>query len=358
VLIGLAAVVTAFALSLFGVFSLNPPRAVNELGARVQGREGLASAFGTGLLATVLGTACTAPFLSAAVAVATGLARRGRHAEAFGVFLFAGLGMAMPYALLTWQPAWLKVLPRPGPWMEVFERAVGFVLLATVVWLLSPLAHQIGTDGLMATLVFLLVVAVAAWLFGRRRFDVPAARRAAVYLGLALMLGGGWFAVFRWWRPLDVLAATQWEMRLTGGSVDQFTWRSDGRIPWVPYTRARAEAAVQSGRTVFVDYTAEWCVNCKANEKLVLETSAVRSVMKELGVVPFKADFTSFDAEIRADLSRYGRSGVPMYLVIPANRPERATVLPEVLTVGVVVEALRAAGPSVEARVEPVAARP
>jgi thiol:disulfide interchange protein DsbD len=121
---------------------------------------------------------------------------------------------------------------------------------------------------------------------------------------------------------------------------------SGGNIPWVPYTRQRLQHAVEAGKTVFVDYTAQWCKNCVANEKLVLNTSGVREAMKRLGVVPFKADFTSFDPEIQKDLEHFGRSGMPMYVVIPAGRPDNPILLDEVITSASVIAALEKAGPS------------
>lgn len=347
VVIGMAAVVMAFALSLFGVFSLNPPRAVNELGARVQGQEGVASAFATGLLATALGTACTAPFLSAVVAIATSMARQGQTMAAFGIFLGAGVGMASPYVLLTAQPGWLRVLPRPGPWMGVFERIVGFLLLATVVWLLNPLTVQIGPDGILATLVFLVIVGMAAWMIELVPHGAPGGRRGQAMLGALALVVVGWVVTFHLWRPIPALADEMKRVRqallLASGGAD---WGDGSRIPWQPYSRERVARAVEAGNTVFIDYTAEWCVNCKANEKLVIDTPAVRGVMRDLMVVPFRADYTVEDPEIKADLAKYKRAGVPMYLVIPGGRPKGAVVLPEILTQKVVNGALRAAGPS------------
>jgi thiol:disulfide interchange protein len=352
VVISLAAVVTAFALSLFGVFSLNPPRVANELGGHVRS-EGVLGTFAMGLLATVLGTACTAPFLSAVVAIAT----QQPIVVAVAIFAIAGFGMALPYILLAGNPGWLRFVPRPGPWMESFERIVGFALLATVVWLINPLGTQVGTNGLLWTLVFLLFVAAACWVFGKRDLTVPPSQRLRVYAGAAVLLVGGWWLCFRVAAPIDELVAAQIELRKVGGAAaSTIDWKDGSRIPWIPYTRERAEKYVRSGHAVFIDYTADWCVNCKANERLVLETDAVRSVMRDLGVVPLKADYTVEDPEIKEDLRRFGRAGVPMYLVFPAGRLDDVRILPEILTTGIVIDALRAAGPS--NRVESVQSEP
>jgi len=343
VVIGMAAVVTAFALSLFGVFSLNPPHVVNELGEKVQG-EGLASAFGTGLLATALGTACTAPFISAVVA----LALKQTPNVAFAIFVCAGLGMALPYLVLTAIPGWVRFVPRPGAWMMTFERIVGFILLATVVWLLNPLITQIGANGLLWTLVFLLFVAAAAWVYGQLEFGEILARRVRTYATMVVLLVAGWFICFRWRAPIDELVAAQVAVRKMGG-LTSFAWTDPNEIPWQPYSWKAAEAASKDGRTLFIDYTAEWCVNCKVNEKAVLDTAEVRREMRELGVIPFKADYTSPDPEIAEDLKKHGRAGVPMYVIVSGRTPAKTLVLPEILTKSVVVEALRAAGPSVAA---------
>ncbi len=341
--IGIAAVVTAFAMSLFGVFSLNPPRAINELGEKVQG-EGLASAFGTGLLATALGTACTAPFISAVVA----LAIKQPPNVAFGIFLAAGIGMALPYIALTAHPAWVTIVPRPGAWMGTFERVVGFLLLATVVWLLKPLGTQLGPDGLLWTIVFLIFVAAAVWVLGRLEFGAEFARKLQTFVMVAILLIGGWAFCFRFAAPIDKLVEDQMLLRKGGGmaSVLDFKWKNANEIPWVPYSHKAAEEAIAAGKTLFIDYTADWCVNCKANERLILNTNDVRTVMRDLGVIPFKADYTSNDPEIKADLDKNGRAGVPMYVVIPGKDPEKPLVLPEILSTAVVIDSLREAGPS------------
>jgi len=339
VVIGLAAVVLAFALSLFGVFALNPPRVVNELGEKVQ-REGHAGAFGMGLLATLLGTACTAPFLSAVVAIAV------KQTTATGMLIFAaaGLGMAFPYVLLAAKPAWIKIIPKPGPWMTTFEHLMGFLLLAMAIWLLEALPVQIGAEGLLLALAFLLLIAIAAWVYGRLGFDAPWARKVRSYVIIAVLVVGGWNLCFTGDRSIPKLAETQKELRM-GTAGGERSW-SDGGIPWAPYTRQRTMEAVEAGKTAFIDYTAEWCKSCQANEKFVLNTSAVREAMQRLGVVPFKADFTSFDPEIQKDLARFGRSGVPMYVVIPAGKPDEPILLDEVITSASVIAALEKAGPS------------
>ncbi len=350
VIIGLAAVVTAFALSLFGVFALFPPKIVGDLAGRVEG-EGHLSAFGMGLLATVLGTACTAPFLTGAVAIAV------RQPAIVGMLIFvcAGLGMGFPYVLLAAKPMWVRFVPKGGPWMVTFERLMGFCLLGTTVWLLNPLAAQIGGDGLLLAVLFLLLVSVAAWLYGKVEYGA-APRRKAVYYGMAaVVVAGGWWVCFGWWATIPDLIERQqtlvqgvWAQPAPSsrpGDEDEFApvvWRDD-EIPWIPYTRERARRAVSRGHTIFIDYTAEWCVNCKANEKAVIDTRPVREAMKRLGVLPFKADYTLPSDEITDDLRKYGSGGVPLYLIIPAGQPDNVIRLDEVLTTSALIGGLEKA---------------
>ncbi|MGQ9652089.1 MAG: protein-disulfide reductase DsbD family protein [Phycisphaerae bacterium] len=351
VIIGLASVVTAFSLSLFGVFSLFPPRIVGDLAVRVEG-EGHLSAFAMGLLATVLGTACTAPFLAGAVAIAA------QQPAVVGMLIFvtAGLGMSLPYVILAAKPMWVRFVPKAGPWMRTFEHLMGFCLLATVVWLLNPLAAQIGGYGLLLSVLFLLLVSLAAWLYGKVEYRA-APRRKITYYGLAVVVVvGGWWLCFQRWSSIPglierqrKLALAKWQpTTLASRTADEFAdvvWKNND-IPWIPYTRERARRAVESGYTVFIDYTAEWCVNCKANEKAVINTRAVREAMQRLGVLPFKADYTLPSREIAEDLKTYGSGGVPLYLIIPAGMPDSVIRLDEVLTASSLIGGLERAGPS------------
>ena len=338
----IAAIVTAFALSLFGVFALQPPRLVTHLGERVH-QEGHVNAFGMGLLATALGTACTAPFLGLVLA----LAAQQRPVIGLLIFLFAGMGMAFPYVILAAKPGWLKIIPRPGPWMGTFEHLMGFLLLGTVAWLLYSLRQQIGGEGLFWAIVFLLAVAMGAWMWGRAEFQISVVRQVGYYAGALVCVGLGWFVAFSGETSIPRLLAHEQHLRRLRAMEEDFVvnWNS-GSFPWKTYTREKAIEAVASGHTVFVDYTASYCLNCKSNERLVIDTPEVREAMKNLGVIPFQADFSSGDQEIAEDLQKFGRSGVPMYLVIPAGKPDDVRLLDEILTKSSVLEALALAGAS------------
>lgn len=360
VILILAAVVTAFALSLFGVFAVFTPKVVNKLGEKAESREGLPSAFFTGVLATVLGTACTAPFLSAAI----GAASKYPAEQGAWIFMAVGFGMALPFLVLAANPAWLKFVPKPGKWMGTFESLMGFLLLGTVVWLLYPLGEQLGAWGLLLTMMFLLGVSIAVWLKGKVQFNDPLERRLAMNFFALVVLAAAWLVPFQWVSTLEKLEAAQGDeakliamaerIRLTGGNSgltdvqwDESRWDvTDGDIPWVPYDQQLVAQYVDAGYTVFVDFTAAWCASCKANLKSSIDIDRTKQVMRELGVVPFEADYTRKDKEIKEILASYGRAGVPLYLVFRPNETDSPKILPELLTPDIVIDALKEAGPS------------
>ncbi len=356
VVLVLAALVTAFALSLFGVFALFAPKTVCKLGEKAEG-EGVSSAFFTGVLATVLGTACTAPLLSAAI----GAASKFSPAQGAWIFVSVGAGMAFPFLILAANPGWLKFVPKPGPWMGTFEALMGFLLLGTVIWLLYPLLGQLGEFGLLMTMIFLLSVALAVWIKGKIQFGDPLGRKIRLNALMILIVALGWFIPFRWVTTIDTLVAAQIdrnELLAIGqkyqghdcgaAKADVFPWhgKEHNTVPWIHYDRADALDLIQRGYTVFVDYTADWCVNCKVNLKSSINVADVRTLMKEYNVIPFEADYTLPVPTIKEDLKRFGRAGVPMYLVYSSGEPDKPQILPEILTPGIVLDALKKAGPS------------
>lgn len=356
VTLGLAAIVTALSLSLFGVFTIFPPRVVNTLGQRAQG-EGPASAFMTGMLATVLGSACTAPGMGAALGVAK------EYPSILGGFIFVmvGVGMASPFILLSFVPAWVRFVPKPGNWMHTFEVVMGFLLLGTVVWLLYPISGQLGEWGLLMALVFLLAVSLAMWIKGRAGFGDSAARRMAFNLAALAVIAIGWYVPFGLVSPIGALQARQQALRQKLAEADLAllaqranghdfvppppAWKDD-QIPWLHYSEKLVELYVNAGYTVFVDFTADWCASCKTNLKTSIDVDATRKLMQELNVVPVEADYTNRDAAIRAALQRFDRDGVPLYLVFSPRNLAQPRILPEFLTPGIVEQALREAGPS------------
>jgi thiol:disulfide interchange protein len=317
-LIGLIAVVFAFSLSLLGVYELQLPGRAVQAADRAAAREGYGGAFFNGVLTTLLATPCVGPFLGSAVGLLTQLPSA---AGAAGVMM-VGLGLSAPYLLLSVFPGWLAYLPRPGPWMITFKQVVGFVLIAVVVWLLAILSRSAGQAATLGTLGTLVAVGLGCWLLGRVTPRHTRAGSVVLWVsGLAAMVGGGWFsfAVFR---------------------------GTEAVIPWQAWEPGLAERLSAEGYTVYVDYTADWCLTCQWNKKTALHTQKVVRVFRELGVYPIKADFTGYDPRMKAELQRYGRAGVPTNVILPAGRPNDPMILPEVLTSGRVVEALREAGPS------------
>jgi suppressor for copper-sensitivity B len=359
-----AGVVTAFSMSLFGVFTVFTPRVVSSLDEKVQG-EGFTSAYATGLLATLLGTACTAPFLSAAIGAATKVTITHGPVYAGMIFLAAGFGMAAPFLVLAANPALMKFIPKPGAWMKTFEAMMGFVLLMTVIWLMNPLRGQIGDFGVLLSLFFLLMVSMAVWVRGKVQYGDPIGRKASLYSVATIMIAIGWLLPFKAFASIDTLIEEKIRTNslLSDGryyrqNKAQFDdcgcvqdpychiWDNvkEGTIPWQDYDRDRVAEAVRNGHSVFVDYTADWCGTCKGNLLFIGSEDSVKT-MRELRVVPFEADYTLMAKHLTEDLKKHGRAGVPMYLFYTPGDPENPQVL-DALTTGVIVDSLNKAGPS------------
>ena len=354
IVLALSAIVTAFAMSLFGVFAVFTPKVINKLGQSAEG-EGLSSAFFTGILATILGTACTAPFLSAAL----GAASKFEPVQGAGIFFAVGIGMAMPFFLLSANPSWVRLIPKPGPWMVTFERVMGFLLLATVIWLLNTVRGQLGDFGLLMTLIFLLAVTAAVFVKGKIQFGDQISRKLKLN-GIALsILLIGWAFPFRIMSTVgDLRSARAEEKKLVGlgklwlqsdGGNDAFkTWNPDWSkgITWLPFTPDYVRRHVENGFTVFVDFTADWCPNCKVNLKTSIDREETIQVMKELNVVTYEADYSDYAPEIFETLKKFGADAVPLYLVYRPGKPGEPQILPTLLTPQIVIDALQKAGPS------------
>ncbi len=306
----LIALVFIFAMSMFGVFEITlGGGAATKLDA-LSSRDGYGGAFVHGLFTTLLGTSCTAPFLGPVL----GFTVVQSPAVVVAVFLAISAGMSLPYFLLTWKPAWMKYLPKPGVWMERVKQFMGFALLSVVVWLLGVVGESRGASALIAVCSFLLVLGVACWIFG-------AFRRRALAWPLALaVVAAGWFLFLK-----NTLDAAPERTGAANGAVQP------GGIQWQPFTPERLIQAVQSGRPVFIDFTAEWCLNCKYNEKFVIETEPVRAAFRDKKIVALKADWTNGDPVITDMLKKYDRAGVPVYVIYIPGVSE-PVVLPEILT--------------------------
>lgn len=319
----MSALVFALALSLFGVYEILLPGTSGDLGG-LAGREGLVGSFLNGVLATILATPCTAPFLGTAL----GFAFAQPAFVIIAIFLAIGVGMALPYVILALKPAWMGLLPKPGPWMVWFKQLMGFLLMATVLWLLWVLGNQVGVEGVVWTGAFLLGLGMACWVWGQWGSFQHSGRSKRVARLVALILVLGSYGFF-----LHPVLATEQELAAAGSEAA-------GELAWQPFSAALVEELVAGGQMVFIDFTAEWCWTCKVNERAVLMQSAVRERFAAHDVALVKADWTNRNPEITQLLQAFGRSGVPLYVIFSAGRLDNPLVLPEVITAAIVIEKL------------------
>lgn len=306
----------AMGLSLSGVAGFGASLA--GIGGGVARRSGLMGTFFTGVLATIVATPCTAPFMGAAL----GFALIAPAAVAVGIFLALGLGLAAPYLAASISLGWQRLLPKPGAWMEFVKQLLAFPLYGAVAWLVWVLMQEIGPDDAFPALFGLVLVAFAVWLYGRTRLAKPFGRS----LGAALAAAGSAAAIF--------LAVSL----PGGGDAAPSNAASRGGLHYEPFTRERLSALEAEGKPVFVNLTAAWCVTCLLNERVALDSETVRDAFAERGVVALKGDWTSQNPEITQFLQKFGRSGVPLYLLY-AGKGE-PVVLPQILTAATVVDAL------------------
>ena len=259
----LTVLVTLVALNLFGLFEVNPGSAVVGAAGTLASKHGPAGAFFNGLLATVLATPCTAPILGAAL----GFAFSHSAGTILLIFLTVGVGLALPYVLLSWNPAWLKLLPKPGAWMQRFKVAMGFPMLATAMWLFNLMPVYYGKRALWLG-IFLVVLALAAWVYGEFVQRGGKGRGVGLVVTVILLVGGYAYAIegqLRWRSPVPAGEPAQ-ALQETPGGID---WQ-----PWNPEAVAKARA---TGHPVFVDFTADWCLTCQANKRVAIEVPSVRA---------------------------------------------------------------------------------
>jgi thiol:disulfide interchange protein/DsbC/DsbD-like thiol-disulfide interchange protein len=325
--LALSVIVLVFALDLFGVFEISLPQSVTRrLLSSTSGQHEAASFF-QGLFATVLATPCTAPFLGTAL----GFAFAQSPAIILLMFVAIAAGMSAPYLLLCAQPAWLRFLPKPGPWMLHVKQFMGFLLLATLLFLLYVLGAQRGLEGAIWASCFLLIISIACWMKGAFVLPTTSVAKRTIVLALmfVLVLASGIYFIGGKFRSANVASA---DSRLRGD--------------WQAFTPERLQAELDEGHSVFVDFTAAWCLTCKFNEANVLESNAVREAFQRHAIVKLKADWTSGDPVITKLLQRFGRPGVPLYVLYP-GKSEEPIVFPELLTKGIILEKLETASRTV-----------
>lgn len=328
-LVAMITLVTLIALNLFGVFEITLGGRALGAASEIAGREGKAGAFFHGVLATVLGTSCTAPFLAFAI----GYALSQTAVVTLLLFGVMGVGLAFPYVVLTWNPALLKILPKPGPWMERFKVAMGFPMLATAVWLFSvAVKAHFGGDGAFWLAMFLVLIALSAWLYGEFVQRGTTRRPVGAVLALATIAFAFGFVLER---------ELNWRNPIGGGGSAMAN--DPGGIQWQAWSHEAVAAARAEGRPVLVDFTAEWCLNCKLNKAVAIEIDSVRSKLKEINAVALKADFTGKSPVIAEELRKFERGAVPLVLVYPPQPSARPIILPPALTPGIVLDALEQA---------------
>ncbi|MDE3114945.1 MAG: thioredoxin family protein [Pseudomonadota bacterium] len=306
VVLVLALLMSAIGLNLLGAFEV--PLSLAGIGSDLAAGGGGKGAFFTGALAVLVASPCTAPFMGTAL----GYALTQDAASAGAVFLALGIGFALPFTALAFTPALVRLVPRPGNWMVRFKEFLAFPMFATAIWLLWVLTQEAGPAGLVWALSIGLGIVFLFWLVrhlpGKLRLGAGVAGAIALLvLGFNLPVAPAHAARAEGWRPWSVKAVAE----------------------------ARAE-----GRPVLVDFGAAWCVTCLVNERVALDDPAVKSALAKDGVVLLKGDWTSHDGAITAELSRFGRAGVPLYLLYPANKMAAPKVLPQILTPDAVLAAL------------------
>jgi thiol:disulfide interchange protein len=303
VILSLMLLMFVLALNMFGIFELGT--SATSVGGPLQSRQGLGGSFFSGVLATVVATPCSAPFLGAAIGAAITLPAF----QFFSAFAAMAIGLATPYLILSIFPRLIDFLPRPGAWMESFKQAMSFFLFATAGYLLWVYAGQIGLDNLPGPVFGLTGIAVAAWIHGRWNLPHRPKRTRRMATVLALLFAAGGFLLAK--PPLK------------------------SELIWEPWSQERVDALLAEGRPVYIDFTAQWCATCQVNKKRAYTADVIR-LMKQRGVVALKADKTSPNPEIEEKLLQLGRSAIPVnVLLVPGKEP---IITPELLSSGYLEE--------------------
>ena len=315
----LISVIFVFALSMFDVFVISPPGM--NTAAKASGKEGYLGSFLTGVFAVLVATPCTAPFLGAAL----GFAFSQPPAIIFLIFFFVGLGLALPFIILGIWPRFIQKIPKAGNWMTIFKEAMGFLLIGTVVYLLTTLFRQISGENFIRMLIFLGVLAFASWLYGRlAKPGSPKPRQWTALVALAVIVTLG--ALF----ILETSDSTQPE-----AATEEVYINED----WEPFSPEKVDRYRSAGEPVFISFHAAWCTNCKINKAAVLSAGPVLDAFSKHGVRLLHADYTERNPVIAEWIDKFGKAGVPFYvLYIPGK--EEPVIFPELLRKQMVIQAL------------------
>ncbi|MEX0740956.1 MAG: thioredoxin family protein [Pseudohongiella sp.] len=304
---------------------------VYEFGTRLMGvgdslttSKGYKSSFFTGVLATVVASPCTAPFMGAAL----GFALAQSWLVAMIVFAFLGLGMALPFLALAFSPALMKHMPKPGPWMVTFKEFMAFPMYAAALWLLWVLGVQVGVNGMVAVASAALLLALALWLMQKGSHASDGWRRANTVVGLVLIVVA-----------LSVLRMPLLEPRMGNPDSGVDMSGNDYEADFEPFASARVEELRNIGTPVLVNMTAAWCITCLANEQTTLSTQRVQQAMRDSGITYMKGDWTNQDPEISRVLDEFDRPSVPLYILYPGDPSAEPMILPQLLTPTIVLDA-------------------
>ncbi|MCK9281853.1 MAG: thioredoxin family protein [Melioribacteraceae bacterium] len=308
-----------FGLSLFGVFEIGVT--LTAVGQNAPKGSTYTGSFFSGILATIVATPCTAPFMGSAL----GFALSQPAYVSMLIFTALGLGMALPYVLLTSIPALLKFVPKPGAWMETFKQFMGFLMVATVLWLIWVLSLQTGAEGVLILLGSLLLVSLSGWIYGRWSvLHKPLATRRIAQVISGLILIGALALSITYIKPISA-------------STDAV--HSQGLIEWRTFSPELVAQLRSQNKPVFIDFTAAWCLSCQVNEKVAFGSEEVQKAFADKGIIALKADWTNKDEVIAKELAKFGRNSVPLYVLY---LPEKeAVLLPEILTPDIVLSYLK-----------------
>ncbi len=306
--LGLITIIYLFALSLFEVFIITPP-GLNKA-AGLSGRKGNIGSFLSGVFAVLLATPCTAPFLGTAL----GFAFSQPPLIIYLIFLFVGLGLALPFLLLGFFPGFVKALPKPGAWMNTFREIMGFLLIATVIWLFTVLYKQVGGAGILDTLIYIFSLTISAWILGKWTNHARKKRTRIIAAFVALLLAGG----------------TGW-MLFSQPKANEIQKGEYSPVPsgWEKFDPELLLDNVNQGEPVFLAFSAQWCLTCKTNEKTTLLTPWGNTFFSEQGIKRYYGDYTRNDPVIAEWIENFGRAGVPVYVYFPSEG--EAVVLPEII---------------------------
>ena len=326
----LAAIILVFGLSLFGVFEIGTGMATMAGQASTSSNAGLTSSFLSGILATAVATPCTGPFLGTAVGFAVTLPT----IQALMIFTSLGLGMASPYLLLGAFPELLKWMPKPGNWMITFKEVMGFIMIATVLWLIWVFGAQTDTMAVFILLTGFFSLSIGCWIWGKWGTPIKKKQTRMISLAIAALtfvMGGYAITKASGMSSVCLEPMSSAEIAMAETSPSKLTDR------WIPFSPEVLEKLQAQGVPVFVDFTAKWCLICQANH-LVLDMDSVQQKFKEKGVVRMLGDWTKSDPVITEWLKKFGRNGVPLYVLY--NENQESEVLPQVLTPDLVIEKL------------------